>query len=288
MRRFDSFAGISVRRPLRKNVRSTASSSSVAAPSARPASRDGPDLLGGPAQRLGVESIGVSIVVHADDAGRGETVQVLVHPRDRARRSPLRARRGSGRPRARQPAIDSRSGSASARRISSGVSAMSVLLHTMPGCSSPTRSGAPSRASSAPVTGPRSRPISRSDCATASRAPRASWSSPNPCGSARRSSTSTGAARARIQAVLAGEAPPFAHSARSAHGVLLHKAIEVEVGARDEHGPARDRSRGGRARARARGAVRRVLARARRPRSKTRRSWRSCGASPCSTGRSLR
>jgi len=36
-----------------------------------------------------------------------------------------------------------------------------------------------------------------------------------------------------FQAVLAGEAPPFAHSARSAHGVLLHKAIEVEVGARD-------------------------------------------------------
>jgi len=36
-----------------------------------------------------------------------------------------------------------------------------------------------------------------------------------------------------FQAVLAGEAPPFAHSARSAHGVLLHKAIEVEVGARE-------------------------------------------------------
>jgi len=39
------------------------------------------------------------------------------------------------------------------------------------------------------------------------------------------------------QAVLAGEAPPFAHSARSAHGVLLHKAIEVDVGARDEMDP---------------------------------------------------
>ena len=36
-----------------------------------------------------------------------------------------------------------------------------------------------------------------------------------------------------FRSVLAGEAPPFAHSARSAHGVLLHKAIEVEVGARD-------------------------------------------------------
>ena len=40
-----------------------------------------------------------------------------------------------------------------------------------------------------------------------------------------------------FQAVLAGEAPPFAHSARSAHGVLLHKAIEVEVGARDGMDP---------------------------------------------------
>ncbi len=40
-----------------------------------------------------------------------------------------------------------------------------------------------------------------------------------------------------FQSVLAGEAPPFAHSARSAHGVLLHKAIEVEVGAREGMDP---------------------------------------------------
>jgi hypothetical protein len=40
-----------------------------------------------------------------------------------------------------------------------------------------------------------------------------------------------------FQAVLAGEAPPFAHSVRSAHGVLLHKAIEVEVGAREGMDP---------------------------------------------------
>ena len=40
-----------------------------------------------------------------------------------------------------------------------------------------------------------------------------------------------------FQAVLAGEAPPFAHSPRSAHGVLLHKAIEVQVGARDGMDP---------------------------------------------------
>ncbi|HWC71419.1 MAG TPA: PD-(D/E)XK nuclease family protein [Actinomycetota bacterium] len=40
-----------------------------------------------------------------------------------------------------------------------------------------------------------------------------------------------------FHAVLAGEAPPFAHSARSAHGVLLHKAIEVEVGSREGMDP---------------------------------------------------
>lgn len=40
-----------------------------------------------------------------------------------------------------------------------------------------------------------------------------------------------------FRSVLAGEAPPFAHSARSAHGVLLHKAIEVEVGVRDDMDP---------------------------------------------------
>ena len=40
-----------------------------------------------------------------------------------------------------------------------------------------------------------------------------------------------------FRSVLAGEAPPFAHSARSAHGVLLHKAIEVEVGAREGMDP---------------------------------------------------
>jgi hypothetical protein len=36
-----------------------------------------------------------------------------------------------------------------------------------------------------------------------------------------------------LQSKLLGEAPPFSHSAASASGVLLHKAIEVEVGARD-------------------------------------------------------
>ncbi len=42
-----------------------------------------------------------------------------------------------------------------------------------------------------------------------------------------------GRCEGQFQSVLAGEAPPFAHTARSAHGVLLHKAIEVEIGARD-------------------------------------------------------
>lgn len=36
---------------------------------------------------------------------------------------------------------------------------------------------------------------------------------------------------------MAGESPPFEHSARSATGVLLHTAIEVEVGAREPQEP---------------------------------------------------
>jgi hypothetical protein len=38
-------------------------------------------------------------------------------------------------------------------------------------------------------------------------------------------------------AKLAREDPPFSHSPSSAAGVLLHKAIEVEVGAREDRGP---------------------------------------------------
>ena len=37
----------------------------------------------------------------------------------------------------------------------------------------------------------------------------------------------------KFQSAISGEAPPFEHSARSAAGVLLHKAIEVEVGSRE-------------------------------------------------------
>jgi hypothetical protein len=37
----------------------------------------------------------------------------------------------------------------------------------------------------------------------------------------------------KFGAAVAGEGPSFAHSARSATGVLLHKAIEVEVGSRE-------------------------------------------------------
>ncbi len=36
---------------------------------------------------------------------------------------------------------------------------------------------------------------------------------------------------------LGGEGPPFAHSRTSAVGALLHRAIEVDVGAREEHDP---------------------------------------------------
>lgn len=37
-----------------------------------------------------------------------------------------------------------------------------------------------------------------------------------------------------LQAKLLGEGPPFTHSPASATGVLLHKAVEVEVGSRDD------------------------------------------------------
>ena len=37
----------------------------------------------------------------------------------------------------------------------------------------------------------------------------------------------------KFHATISGEAPPFEHSVKSASGVLLHKAIEVEVGSRD-------------------------------------------------------
>lgn len=40
-----------------------------------------------------------------------------------------------------------------------------------------------------------------------------------------------------LQSKLLGEAPPFTHSVASATGVLLHKAIEVEVGSRDALDP---------------------------------------------------
>lgn len=58
IRRFDRFAGISVRRPLRKNVRGTASSVGVTAPSGIPVSRGGPTCsasilaLAGPRARM--------------------------------------------------------------------------------------------------------------------------------------------------------------------------------------------------------------------------------------------
>jgi hypothetical protein len=41
----------------------------------------------------------------------------------------------------------------------------------------------------------------------------------------------------KFQSAVSGEAPPFEHSARSAAGVLLHKAIEVEVGSREALDP---------------------------------------------------
>ena len=37
----------------------------------------------------------------------------------------------------------------------------------------------------------------------------------------------------KYHANISGESPPFEHSAKTATGVLLHKAIEIEVGSRD-------------------------------------------------------
>ncbi len=42
-----------------------------------------------------------------------------------------------------------------------------------------------------------------------------------------------GRCEGKFHAAMAGESPPFEHSAKSASGVLMHKAIEVEVGSRE-------------------------------------------------------
>jgi PD-(D/E)XK nuclease superfamily len=49
--------------------------------------------------------------------------------------------------------------------------------------------------------------------------------------------TDHGRCEGKFQAGLLGEGPPFEHNVRSAAGVLQHRAIEVEVGARDELDP---------------------------------------------------
>jgi hypothetical protein len=46
--------------------------------------------------------------------------------------------------------------------------------------------------------------------------------------------TDHGRCEGKFQASILGEGPAFEHNARSAVGVLLHKAVEVEVGSRDE------------------------------------------------------
>ncbi len=49
--------------------------------------------------------------------------------------------------------------------------------------------------------------------------------------------TDHGRCEGKFQASILGEGPPFEHNAKSAVGVLLHRAIEVEVGSRDELDP---------------------------------------------------
>ncbi|MGH2595751.1 MAG: PD-(D/E)XK nuclease family protein [Actinomycetota bacterium] len=46
--------------------------------------------------------------------------------------------------------------------------------------------------------------------------------------------TDHGRCEGKFTASISGEAPPFEHSVKSAAGVLSHKAVEVEVGVRDE------------------------------------------------------
>ena len=46
--------------------------------------------------------------------------------------------------------------------------------------------------------------------------------------------TDHGRCEGKFTASISGEAPPFEHSVKSAAGVLSHKAVEVEVGARNE------------------------------------------------------
>jgi PD-(D/E)XK nuclease superfamily len=49
--------------------------------------------------------------------------------------------------------------------------------------------------------------------------------------------TDHGRCEGKFASAISGESPPFEHSPKSAAGVLLHRAVEVEVGARDGLGP---------------------------------------------------
>ena len=51
--------------------------------------------------------------------------------------------------------------------------------------------------------------------------------------------TDHGRCEGKYLSSISGEAPPFEHSVKSAAGVLLHKAVEVEVGSRDGLDPHR-------------------------------------------------
>ena len=114
---------------------------------------------------------------------------------------------------------------------------MSVSLLTMRRCNSPTPSSARSTGSSARASGPPSPPTSHNGSATASKRPSGNSNSASRCGWARSASTSIRAVRDSSRPRSSGESSPFAHSSKSAYGVLLHKAIEVEVGARDGMDP---------------------------------------------------
>ena len=262
IRRFASFVGISVRRPSRKNVRSTVSSSSFAAPEREAGVARRADLLGRPSERLGVQPVGAAIAVQAGDAGRREAVQVLADPR----RSAARGRSASAAARA----STARQGAGDRQALGVGQRAKDVVgglghvgsypYHARDGAHRPAAPH-PRAADRHRRAARRSPPTSRSGSRDRIEEAVRELELREPLWLGKEKLTDHGRCEGKFAAAISGEAPPFEHSPKSAAGVLLHKAIEVEVGARDGLDPHAVAETARRAARRARGAVRRVLAR---------------------------
>ena len=195
------------------------------------------DLLGGPAQGLGVEPIGVPVVVHAHDARcavrrfRCLCTLAIVTPvaaaSSSAERSPARERAGD-----RQPL-----------RVGEGAEDLVRGLGHVgpPAYHARVQLTDPQRRTLDGLIGTGDRPIFPADLAQRLRdrieGAARELELAEPLWLGKEKLNQHGRCEGLFRSVLAGEAPPFAHSARSAHGVLLHKAIEVEVGARDGMDP---------------------------------------------------